>query len=475
YINQWLQADNTQRHLAIFGEYGAGKSSLSQKLTHDLAAAFLADPNASRIPILLNLRDFIGKLDIEAYITSFLDRECRVTNPKIDLFRKMNDAGIFLLIFDGFDEMAVKVDADTLESNLLEIEKLAAAPNSKAILTSRPEYFISAGEEREAITPAVNPFLNRKIKYEPLRILPWQPKQIELFLRKRVPLIEGAKQPWTFYRDGINKTGSLSDLSQRPVLLDMIVKSLPILIASDTPINLPNLYRMYLINEIKRQKVLKRRQLLISEEDRLSLLQLLAADIYTNTIPDITFESARNYVERKISPPKHELEAHTRDFLTNSFLIRRGDQYHFSHKSIWEYLVAAQLNGEIKSGFSNTFGLEFIEPAILNFMKEFELNLKTLWLWFYLTRDETYQPHKQLYLGGNAATLLCALFQDALAGKDLSGTNLFGADLSKADLRGTNLEGAYLGSVELPEAKYYRETLPSAQISSITISIYFVT
>src|SRR5205085_499650 len=114
YINQWLQADNTQRHLAIFGEYGAGKSSLSQKLTHDLAAAFLADPNASRIPILLNLRDFIGKLDIEAYITSFLDRECRVTNPKIDLFRKMNDAGIFLLIFDGFDEMAVKVDADTL-------------------------------------------------------------------------------------------------------------------------------------------------------------------------------------------------------------------------------------------------------------------------------------------------------------------------------------------------------------------------
>src|SRR5205085_14442 len=232
-------------------------------------------------------------------------------------------------------------------------------------------------------------------------------------------------------------------------------------------------YRMYLINEIKRQKVLKRRQLLISEEDRLSLLQLLAADIYTNTIPDITFESARNYVERKINPPKHELEAHTRDFLTNSFLIRRGDEYHFSHKSIWEYLVAAQFNEEIKSGTPNTFIHRPIEPAILNFMKEFKLDSETLWQWLYLTRDKG--RSKWMYLGGNAATLLCALSQDALAGKDLSGTDLTGADLSKADLRGKNLEEAYLDGVELREAKYYRETLMSANIAGIYISIYFIT
>jgi hypothetical protein len=288
-----------------------------------------------------------------------------------------------------------------------------------------------------------------------------------------VPLIEGAKQSWTFYRDGINKTGSLSDLSQRPVLLDMIVKTLPILIASDTPINLPNLYRTYLINEIKRQKVLKRRQLLIREEDRLSLLQLLAADIYIHKIPAITFESARNYVEQKLNPPKHELEAHTRDFLTNSFLIRRGDEYHFSHKSILEYLVAAQLNEEIKSGIPYIFIHDQIESAILNFMKEFELDSETFWQWLNLTRDKAHG--KWTCLGGNAATLLCALSQDALAGKDLSGTDLTGADLSEADLRGTNLERTYLNNVALSGAKYYREALISADISIIHITIYFVT
>lgn len=103
YIHQWLQEDSN-RQLAIFGEYGSGKSTLCQKLARDLALTHLNDPSSSRIPILLNLREFVGKLDLEAYITSFLDRECKVVNPRIELFRAMNEAGIFLMIFDGFDE-----------------------------------------------------------------------------------------------------------------------------------------------------------------------------------------------------------------------------------------------------------------------------------------------------------------------------------------------------------------------------------
>jgi hypothetical protein len=167
YIHQWLQEDSN-RQLAIFGEYGSGKSTLCQKLARDLALSHLNDPSSSRIPILLNLREFVGKLDVEAYITSFLDRECNVVNPRIELFRAMNEAGIFLMIFDGFDEMAVKVDADTLESNLIEIEKLAASKRSRILLTSRPEYFVSVREESEALRPGGNPFLNREAEYEPL-------------------------------------------------------------------------------------------------------------------------------------------------------------------------------------------------------------------------------------------------------------------------------------------------------------------
>jgi hypothetical protein len=473
YIKQWLQTNETQRHLAIFGEYGAGKSSLCQKIARDLAVSFLSDPNSSRIPILLNLREFVGKLDLDAYITSFLDRECKVYNPKIDLFKAMNDAGTFLLIFDGLDEMAVKVDADTLETNLMEIERLAASPNSKVILTSRPEFFISTREELEVISPTLNPLLARKAKYEPLKILPWDESQVEQFLQKRVPLVERVTQPWTFFRDQIRSIGNLSDLSQRPVLLDMIAKTLPTLIADKTPINRPNLYRTYLIGEIRRQKVLKKRELLIPTEDRLAMLQKLAVAVNDGTIAAINFTDTRDLIEREIKPPKHELEAHTRDFLTNSFLARKGDEYHFSHKSIQEYLVAAQFYAEMTEDRPLSFGRAPLQSVIREFLLEFKLNKDILYKWLDDSRGKSLGEVK--YLGGNSATLLCRRSHDALAGRNLANVNLTGISLISADLRGSNLKGALLTNVDLYRAKFGSNELEGANLQHTHVTFYFIT
>jgi NACHT domain/Restriction endonuclease/Pentapeptide repeats (8 copies) len=473
YVHHWLDSNALSRNLAIFGEYGAGKSSFCRKLACNLAATFLASPNSSRIPILLNLRDFIGKLDLEAYITSFLDRECGVPNPKINIFRKMNEAGIFLLIFDGFDEMAIKVDADKLESNLLEIEKFAASPGSKVVLTSRPEYFISAREEIESISPAANPLLNRRTQYEPLRLLPWDDEQIEQFLKKRVPLVEGAQKSWTFYRDNIKSIGGLSDLSQRPVLLDMIVKTLPTLIINGQTVNLPNLYRTYLTNEIKRQKVLKRRDLLITETDRLTLLQKLAASTYTNTTRAITFANARDLIEVGLNPPKHELEAHTRDFLTNSFLVRRGDTYDFSHKSIQEYLVAAQLLEETNKGVPEFFKMRILQPVIIDFIVEMNPPVDGFHRWMDHTR---YNPFEEpSILGGNAATLLCSISKNSLTGKDLSQTSLAGANFSLADLRDTRFKLAKLDYCNFVGTKFFLRDIKEAySIKDSIFSLFYI-
>src|SRR5205085_8985782 len=176
-------------HIAILGEYGTGKTSLCHKLARDLAEAYINTPASSRIPIVLNLRDFTRKLDIEAFITSFLDKECGVPNPKFKLFRKMNDAGIFMLIFDAFDEMATKVDADTIEVNLLEIDKLAASPRSKVILTSRIEYFTSLEEQEKALRPKGSILETRNTQYEPINLITWDATQVNSYLEKRVPMI----------------------------------------------------------------------------------------------------------------------------------------------------------------------------------------------------------------------------------------------------------------------------------------------
>ena len=469
YIFQWLQEDSN-RQLAIFGEYGSGKSTLCQKLARDLAIAHLNDPSSSRIPILLNLREFVGKLDLEAYITSFLDRECNVPNPRIELFRAMNEAGIFLMIFDGFDEMAVKVDADTLESNLLEIEKLASSKRSRTLLTSRPEYFVSVREESEALSPRINPFLNRETEYEPLKILPWNENQVEQFLQRRVPLVTGVTQPWTYYRDQIKRIGSLSDLSQRPVLLDMIVKTLPRLISSGETINLPNLYKNYLLGEMKRQKIFKKRSFLLSDDDRLQLLQDLALDIYKSPTQSLTFIEALKRIERDLKPPKNELEAHTRDFLTNSFLIRRDDEYRLSHKSILEYLVAMRLNKEIESNHPDVFGTFRIDYEIQKFLKQFEPNPEILFQWIQSTKGGFHTAGS--LLGTNAVNLLNRISHDYFAGKDLSNTRLQGVELPEADLRDTKLKNAQWDGAYLMGCRFFRKNIIFSEIKDAEVSLY---
>jgi Restriction endonuclease/NACHT domain/Pentapeptide repeats (8 copies) len=472
YLKQWAKENKSHSYFAVLGEYGTGKSSLCKKLARDLAESYLASPGSSRIPILFNLREFTKKLDIEAFVSSFLDRECGVTNPRFKLFKAMNDAGILFLIFDAFDEMAVRVDADTLELNLQEIDRLAAAPHSKVIITSRIEYFTTSEEQERVLRPKGNVIETRSTVYELINLITWNDIQIASFLEKRVPLIKEAVQQWTYYRDRIRNIPGLSDLSRRPVLLDMIVRTLPELIASGKPINRPNLYETYLLAEIKRQKLLKRRELLLPEGTRFALLQNLSLDIYSGDISTITFSDALNRVCSSINPPKSELEAYTREFLACSFLMRKGDEYRFSHNSIMEYLVAKSLRFEIDQDAPDVFGRLLLQPVVAGFLVELNPKIDTLWHWIEKTKTASRKDSK--YVGGNSATLLCMLNKEALRGKNLSKSILSGANLSGANLERANLDQTIMKNVGLENARFLKDELGCAQLEDFRVSLFLL-
>lgn len=469
YFSTWIEDTKTLQHLAILGEYGTGKTSLCRKIAYDMAVQYLKEPTSHRIPILFNLREFTKNLKIESLITSFLDEKCEVINPKYSLFKAMNDAGIFALIFDGFDEMALKVDADTLEINLKEIEKLASSPKSKIILTSRIEYFISVEEERKSLHPRGEMLTSLKTEYQTLTLLPWDDTQISTFLEKRIPLIKEAQEDWTYYRDKIRSIPGLADLSHRPVLLEMIVRTLPQLIATGKPINRPNLYELYLEGEIKRQKISKQRKLLLTDDTRLSLLQQLATDFYTKEVFAINYKDALLSIEVFIQPPRSELEMYTRDFLTCSFLIRKGDEYRFSHRSIMEYLVAKALVKEIQADRPDTFKTNILPSVIISFIAEMSPDKDTLWKWIKSTRS--IDKLKCKYIAGNAASVLCEINIDELSGKDLSGCLLMGANMNGANLVGTKWDGAILDKVSLVGAEFIKKDLLKAQLRYHTVSI----
>ena len=472
YIHQWLKDKEDRKHLAILGEYGTGKTSLCQKLVSDLAKSYLEQPGSNRIPVLFNLRHFTKTLKIESLVTSFLDEECEVMNPKFKLFKAMNDAGILFLIFDGFDEMAVRVDSDTLEINLQEIEKLASSPNSKSMITSRIEYFKSGQEQESSFSPKRELLPTRNVEYETLKIEPWNNEQVKTFLKRRVPLIKGEKKTWKYYCDRIREISGLSDLSRRPVLLEMIVKTLPQLIAMGKTISRPNLYDTYLRGEIKRQKITKQRTLLLTEDARYDLLKRLSLDFFEEKGVSINFPDALKFLEKFVKPPRSELEAYTRDFLSCSFLSREGDEFRFSHKSFQEYLIAIGLAEEIRKNEPKFFKSQILEPGITEFLVELDPNVDVLWSCLDSTRNGDIDSVK--YLGGNSATLLCKLDRNALAGKDLSGAILNGANLSFSNLLDTNLSGTLLKNSDLRGAMFLKNNIVQAKISGVMVS-FFIT
>jgi len=251
----------------------------------------------------------------------------------------------------------------------------------------------------------------------------------------------------------------------------MIVSTLPELIEHKEEINLPSLYQTYLLQEIRRQKILKHRALLLSDQVRLNLLQSLAVDLYAGTISEISFQETLHLIETTLQVPRQEAEYYAREFLTTSFLVRKRDSYFFSHKSILEYLVAQHIAGELQTVMPDVFARVPLHPVVVDFLIELKPDTKTLWKWMGLSKNPTGTDSP--YLGGNAATVLCKLSHTALRDADLSGCNLTKADLSDTDLRGATFDSTVLQDIKMERARFRKEDLSKALISDVVITFCF--
>src|SRR5438045_8485081 len=68
---------------------------------------------------------------------------------------------------------------------------------------------------------------------------------------------------------------------RRPVLLEMIVKTLPVLVEEGETVKRPNLYQRYLEGELERQIRKQRRDLRIKREKRFQIMERIAIELYT--------------------------------------------------------------------------------------------------------------------------------------------------------------------------------------------------
>ena len=150
YIDLWLN-DPVKEHISVLGEFGTGKTWFAMHYAwmalqryRDAQKRGLERP---RLPLVIPLRDYAKAVSVESLFSEFFFRKHEIPLAGYSAFEQLNRMGKFLLIFDGFDEMAAKCDRQETINNFWELAK-AVVPGAKVILTCRTEHFPEGKEGR---------------------------------------------------------------------------------------------------------------------------------------------------------------------------------------------------------------------------------------------------------------------------------------------------------------------------------------
>ncbi|MFZ0751213.1 MAG: NACHT domain-containing protein, partial [Pyrinomonadaceae bacterium] len=230
YILGWLQEDG-RNHLTILGDFGTGKSSFALWLTYTLAKTIIKEKwHGHRIPVFISLRDHAGKIDVREIITNTLINNYDMRHADFKSFERLLEAGRLLIILDGFDETATLTDRASTLRILRGLNSLVRR-NSKVILTCRSHYFRTDEETQSELNRSLTReetelFAEQKGKenFEVVQLRVFRRDQIELFLERHY---DGDQEKARSTLSKMQATYNLTDLSRRPVMLEMILKVWP--------------------------------------------------------------------------------------------------------------------------------------------------------------------------------------------------------------------------------------------------------
>ncbi|MEA2560625.1 MAG: hypothetical protein QOH06_2129 [Acidobacteriota bacterium] len=507
-VLRWL-GEPSGTFLALLGDFGCGKSSFAKRLASELALKAqeeLSDgQEKARVPVLIDLREGGSTtVTLESLLTQHFQRLSSQSFHPEALFQ-LNRKGYLLLLFDGFDETIAYTEPGRYVDNLRQILR-AAEGNAKVLLTCRTHYFRDRPEalRQFGMVPQVVTTEGATRLYEEIRghpgtgvgyMLEFQEEQIEEYLQKAFP----PPADWRPFREQIRQTYNLENLAERPFLLEIIVKTLPLLAQRQGNITLADLYETYCESWFSHTDF----RLSLTRDRRVALVEYLARLVWDspeNRVHyDLLFEKATEFFkDRPLT--LHDKERIDYEVRTALFLHRDAEGYYsFIHRSFLEFFVARTLRAGLEKGEPGCLALRRITREVAFFLEFWpeanripELAGKVL--------AASYQPgvseNALLLLYFHARATLGPLVgggQDpddsqireafskirpttlrleradlegsVLPGIDLAAAGLEGARLRRADLREASLDGASLMRSDLAFADFRKGTAQGADLS----------
>lgn len=458
-LARWIQTPGS-RCVLILGEFGTGKTFLLYEL-----ARHLQQPDSKQVPLLCNLREIEKAQEIDTLLVQHMQRE-HITPIVPQSLRHMIELGRVILLFDGFDEMALRTDYERAVHHL-EALLTAVTPgtDAKLILTSRTSHFLTDNE--------VATVLGQKLALVPVtaaQLQPFTSEQIERFLENKLGSRAAARARSVL----MAKVEDLSGLAQNPRMLNMIAEIDEFRLEETSQrlgtVTEADLYQLlieqWLDAEVRRKaeratgKVLDRARLHRAATH-------LALMLWRQISPTLSLDDLREAVRASQPPSDLDIEIAAQQMGSSSLLVRAGEAaFTFLHASIGEFLVARAAADELQAGQSTLL----LEGPLGRLATKFLIGCLrpcsaegpvAKWAERLLVEEDAPSPVAK----GNALQVFIELDLKPPTAINLSGQDLSGKDLSTVSLRGANLKRAILRSATLVERDLRRALLAGADLT----------
>lgn len=362
YVGRWLE-DDTKEHLSILGEFGTGKTWFTLHYAWTIAqqwrAAKAAGRRRPRLPLVVPLRDYAKAVSIESLFSEFFFRKHGILRD-YRVFEVLNRFGKLLLIFDGFDEMAAKVDRQAMINNFWELAR-TVVPGSKVLLTCRTEHFPDAkhgrdllGAKLQASTAALT---GEAPQFEVVEVTPLDHAQIGAVLAR---ITDRATA------DRILDNAGLLDLVARPVMCDLVLSAMPE-IEAGAKIDMSRIY-LYAVRR-KIDEDITAERTFTSRADKVYFLCQLSSYMEQNSVLSLNYRDFPERIRECFGPAvaeQRDLDHWQYDMTGQTMLVRNaaGD-YAPMHRSLLEFFVAyhtVAILGAMNADFLGLAGLDY-DPA----------------------------------------------------------------------------------------------------------------
>ncbi|MEG4055586.1 MULTISPECIES: WD40 domain-containing protein [unclassified Microcoleus] len=499
YIDLWLN-DPVKEHISVLGEFGTGKTWFAMHYAwmalqryRDAQKRGLERP---RLPLVIPLRDYAKAVSVESLFSEFFFRKHEIPLAGYSAFEQLNRMGKFLLIFDGFDEMAAKCDRQEMINNFWELAK-TVVPGAKVILTCRTEYFPEAKEGRALLNAELQAsttiLTGETPQFEVLELEKFNDEQIGQALSFQTEAATVEK---------VMGNPQLLDLARRPVMTELILEALPD-IEAGKPVDMSRIYLYAVRRKIERD--IKAERTFTSLADKLYFLCELSWEMLSTDQMSLNYRGFPDRIRSlfgSVVQEEKDLDHWHYDMMGQTMLIRNADgDYTPAHRSLLEFFVAYKFAAELGvlaadftelvapeqscvndaapqsytwsnycrlqahkrnkneliaplKGFVaedldqllQSFGQAPLTKAVMDLLLPMVSETGVLPLLEILAATRGKTETEVGYVGGNAATLLLKKDKTALEGKDLSSAVILGADFTNATLRHVNLAEANLAN-----------------------------